>query len=62
MHTIRKSLNTQAKGDTDTDKKRYEKAEIIIKQFSAEKVILASTAFVPEYTPGEDEIEIMPAP
>lgn len=42
------------------DKKRYEKAQIIINKFSAEEVILASTPFVPEYTPGEDDMEIMP--
>ncbi len=42
------------------DKKKYEKAEIIIKKFSAEEVILASTTFVPEYTPDEDDLEILP--
>lgn len=41
-------------------KKKYEKAQIIINKFSAEEVILASTAFVPEYTRDEDDLEIMP--
>lgn len=42
------------------DKKRYERAQIIIKKFSAEEVILASTTFVPEYSRDEDDMEIIP--
>ncbi len=42
------------------DKKKYEKAEIIINKFSAKDVIFASTIFIPEYTQEEDDMEIMP--